>query len=238
VINNPDIKTNARHLTNIVITDNDRKPAIARAMDIAQALVLGPNAVFVRRNLDDYKRLRDFERVLQVVRRDRGRGLTAWTVYSQDREWYREREEEHTGCVLSLSQRLKYKELPDGLVMPNFSTVIWYMDEEYIAPLNQRIIELDKLITSGIAIAKRDSTEELNWRELSIFRAFDWGTIDITWNSAMSNTRLEAALLVLQDGIEVLLAEQQLRRSQLVESMEMYYTFPEPDVAAFLMNRF
>src|SRR5437870_10582349 len=92
-------KSNAKSVANLrrVATQAN---TLARFHRVARAIVMGPDSIYVRRDATDYKRQMDFELVLRLAQLAVNESITAWSIYSCEREWESERGEEHRGYVL------------------------------------------------------------------------------------------------------------------------------------------
>src|SRR5919199_875543 len=68
--------------------------SLQRFHRVARAIVIGPDHIYVRRDATDYERQMDFELVLRVAQLAVNERITAWSIYSREREWESGREEE------------------------------------------------------------------------------------------------------------------------------------------------
>lgn len=61
------------------------------------------------------------------------------------------------------------------------------------------------------------------WGELSIYRAFDWGVVDMTWSISQHNEECEAAAFNIAALIQELVATYQVDQRNTVEEVAMLY---------------
>jgi hypothetical protein len=73
------------------------------------------------------------------------------------------------------------------------------------APLRPLFQALDKSILEGISLSSRPRPEYPTWQELSVWRALDWGLVDVTWLVVQQNRVVERHMLDLTTEIDHIL---------------------------------
>jgi len=229
-------RTNARRVENLIRQPN-RSHTFLRFNAIAETLVMGPENIYVRRDLSDYETINDFELILRLLLRGRDRSKTSWALYRQEREWD-DNTEETLGCVLRYANWDSQAELAakswESQAGPIVSMITRYIDPSYCSRLVPACQALDQILVSGISLDERLEDDHPNWHELSVFRMFDWGSVDLAWSNIRSSSVCEAAIFTLMASIEEILREHQSTEQDTIEALEMRYRSPNPETVELI----
>lgn len=170
---------------------------------VANDLVEGPEDIVVRHKSD----ARDlvFERVFRLLIRIPNSRIESWTVFRRERSWAVP-DSDDPGAVLrhcrwdmkiDLDLRTWETSVPSALAATTF-----YVTEVASAPLGSPFASLDAQLQHGIGLTPRAHPESGSWQELSLWRAVDWGVVDLTWLITMENLQVEDVAFVIARMIE------------------------------------
>ncbi len=221
-------KFSARRATLTLPDTKVRFPQIAT--EFANIVIKGPALIRVRRDADDYERLSGFVPILRINIGYTGR-VGCWAVYQED-------EGRIPGCVLrhaTWNRKAGPRSALQGSAdEPIVKSITWYLNDHQCVSIKNSCELLDNILTTGLVLEPRPTSELTEWNYLSIFRSFSYGYMDLGWNFAVQNTPCEIAVFRLTHVIEETLREHQINDSDTIEEMEMLYNLPPSEVLGLL----
>jgi hypothetical protein len=187
----------------------------------AEALIMGPTSIYIRRDSTDYERLCDFEQVLRVIVRTAGT-VTSWSVYKERQNRPHER---IPGCVLR--HVVWDKEAPaadsggsEGI--PGLSSTTQYLTGPPCALVTRDCKDLARVLLAGVPFTPRPGDTSPHWYQISIYCSLEV-EIKLSWPSNMQNEACEAAIFKVASTIGRILAERVVAEQQKIEAMEFVY---------------
>jgi hypothetical protein len=179
-------------------------------------VAIGPPYIIFVRQRKKYEE--SCELIFRFVERISNKRLTSWSIFAKEREW----DTVSGSDFLQLIVRKSIWDTASDMALeawrkskhPNISTITRYIegkvgDTDVIA----RLIELDEVIRREPSFPSATTKEEANlrkpkWKEVSIYRSFDWGNIDLTWAWYMKNIQYEHAAHIVCDAVDKLIEEE------------------------------
>lgn len=228
--------TNARFHRNIepIIAEEG---SLLRFRIVADTFIAGPADLFVLRTSALHEHKRQYERILHISLRIADTVLSSWAIYRQEREWETDIGKESVGMVLRRSKWDIKADLSSHSyriigAQPTISITTRYVDEASCTSLISSILELDRMLISGVSLNERSEFDQYEWHELAIFRALDWGILNLAWNFFRENVAVEELVFRITKEIDDVLDK--VGDHKVIELIEMLYESPRTEAAKIL----
>ncbi len=191
-------------------------------------LVTGPKLILIKHSPHDTERA--FGPIFRLFLRLQDGGIESWMVFRREREWQEQPDDIDPGSVLwhaawdHKADRTSESWRSDPF--PTIRIAVIYATEQQSRVLGSYFNTLDRLIVDGVALGKGDGRDTPIWREFSLFRWFDWGVVESTWDTSRINRHIEDAGLIVARQIRGLLQDEQLASNE-VATLRMLFD-PSP----------
>ena len=164
----------------------------------------GPDGILVYYHNSKYEKY--YELIFRLLLRIPGKNLESWSIFRREsREWvFPDKHDRVGGCILRKSswdcQYDKREKKWETSVMPSITDKVCYLNESFCKPIATVCLKLDAMVIKGIKLNHSRSKSD---SEISIFRSFNWGCIDLTWGTPpRTNKKVENAALKIREAIE------------------------------------
>lgn len=202
--------------------------ALLRYESLVETYLEEPINIFITKNINDQMLI--YENIFRFKVEIANKQTMAYYIYSKDRENISKEDLVVRTFVwdrgLDILKVKKAKEKGENInEWPTINATTNLLLNSSLSRIIQQLKEMDAiLLKNGIKLQKANSAK--SWKELEVYRLYDWGHIKVEWNHEKENVALEEKLFSLANEINNKIADKMAIQS--VEKMELDF-FMTPD---------